>query len=370
MKRICLLLLSLVALSSCSQRTLTAEVIGEAKIAGTGLRGAVAGKINGTAYLFLADLHQIEILDVNNPRVPRVVSHIDVPRHINDSLALARCTDIELSGTTLYIPLLVTSNIGVLWIVDVGNPLSPREIAILPLKYVPMDIAISNNLACIVTFSPEGFLFFDISDPRVPRLVNNTVYPFPEKLTISTKRIQLRDSMLYVLDGNGLVVIDIINPASPKEIGFYPNPNWDTQLAGGTVVLEYQPKGFLDFAVSGKYAYVTSAECGLRVINILDPNAPCEAAHLEIKNRSVFTALIADNLIYLLERNLEIKSMENPSPYGIIIVDVTNPLNPAVADVLEEFTDYSLAKRLIKIDNHVFFPCQNTLYVISTTSNN
>jgi hypothetical protein len=340
----------------------SAEVIGEVEIDGMSLRRGVAGEIKGTDYLFLADLTQIIILDISNPAVPREISRIDVPRQLPGFRY--RAWDIELSETTLYIPLFTTSNEGGLWLVDVNNPLSPQEITMLPLESTPMDIAISDNLACIVIAPPEGFLFFDISDPQDPRLVNDSISPFPERLTIPPNRVQLVDSMLYVLGANGLVILDITDPASPKEISFYANPNWDTQWTEGIAVTEYQPEGFIDFAVSGQYAYITSAECGLRVLSIADPAAPYEAAHLDIPNRVVTTVLVADNLVYLLERNLEVKTVENPSPHAIRIVDITNPLNPIVADIVENFADYASSGIIIEEGNHIYFPCLKTLYVI------
>lgn len=360
-KRICLMLLFLVMLSGCAPRMPSAEVIGEVEIDGMSLRRGVAGEIKGTSYLFLADISQIIILDISNPAVPREISRIDVPRQIPGFKSHA--IDIELSGTTLYVPLLINWNEGGLWLVDVADPLSPQEITILPLESTPEGIDISDNLACIVIAPPKGFLFFDISDPQDPRLLNDAISPFPEQLILPPIQVQLVDSMLYVLSGNGLVILDITNPAFPEEIGFYENPALNIQLAESMESPSYQPEGFIDFAVSGQYAYITSAECGLRVLSIADPAAPYEAAHLDIPNRVVTTVLLADNLVYLLERNLEIKIAENPYPHAIRIVDITNPLNPIVADIVENFADYA-SSIIIEEGNHIYFPCLKTMYVI------
>lgn len=67
-------------------------------------------------------------------------------------------------------------------------------------------------------------------------------------------------SYAYVADWDGgLRVIDVSNPASPHEAGFYGMPG-----------------GPSDVAVSGVYAYVADGVSGLRVIDVSNPTSPRE----------------------------------------------------------------------------------------------
>jgi len=59
-----------------------------------------------------------------------------------------------------------------------------------------------------------------------------------------------------VAGGGGLRVVDVSNPASPTEIGFYDTPGWARGVA-----------------VSGSTAYVADYD-GLRVVDVADPATP------------------------------------------------------------------------------------------------
>jgi hypothetical protein len=353
------MLLLIIILSGCGSRQPSAKVVGEFQIE-EGSRSSVVGEIKGKDYLFLSYWSQIVVLDISNPLVPREISRLDPPRQLPDFNS--HIIDIELSDTNLYVPLIINMNEGGLWIVDVADPTSPQEIILLPLESIPSVIDVSNNIACIL--SSEGFLFFDVADPKAPRLLNAVASPFPKQLILSWIQIKLADSKLYVMSANGLIILDITNPASPKEIGFYANPSWDAQLTQGAAVTEYQPEDFIDFALYGQYAFITAAETGLRVIDIADPTAPHEVAHLDITNRVVMTIKVKDDSAFILERNLEIETMENPSPFDIRIMDITEPKNPAAADIIDNFTDYSFNKEFFIEGNYIFLLCIKTLYVI------
>ncbi len=59
------------------------------------------------------------------------------------------------------------------------------------------------------------------------------------------------------MDG-GLRVVDVSNPAQPREVGFYDTPGWAEGVA-----------------VSGAYAYVADGD-GLRVVDVSNPAQPRE----------------------------------------------------------------------------------------------
>jgi hypothetical protein len=70
--------------------------------------------------------------------------------------------------------------------------------------------------------------------------------------------VAVSGSYAYVADNwAGLRVIDVSNPSSPREVGFYDTPGYAYGVA-----------------VSGTYAYVADVWEGLRVIDVSNPSSP------------------------------------------------------------------------------------------------
>ncbi|WP_448605243.1 LVIVD repeat-containing protein [Thermoflexus hugenholtzii] len=93
----------------------------------------------------------------------------------------------------------------------------------------------------------------DVGDPSRPVVVGRTGV-----LPGVVRGVAVSGSYAYVADG-GLRVIDVSNPAAPREVGFYDTLGWA-----------------LGVAVSGSYAYVADGNKGLRVIDVSNPAAPRE----------------------------------------------------------------------------------------------
>ena len=75
----------------------------------------------------------------------------------------------------------------------------------------------------------------------------------------------------YVADGgDGLRIIDVSDPASPVEAGFYDTGDWVEGVA-----------------VSGAYAYVADLDDGLRVIDVSDPASPVGVGGYDTGGRAV-----------------------------------------------------------------------------------
>ncbi len=106
----------------------------------------------------------------------------------------------------------------------------------------------------------------------------------------------------YVLDADyGVRVVDVSNPSSPFEAGFYdPSDN---------------PQGI---AVSRSYAYVCAG--GLRVVNILNPSNPFEVGFCDTLGLyNPYGVAVFANYAYLACRN-----------EGLYIVNIQDPSNPVV----------------------------------------
>jgi hypothetical protein len=94
-------------------------------------------------------------------------------------------------------------------------------------------------------------------------------------------------------------VIDVSNPSSPREVGFYDTPGY----AFGVVV-------------SGAYAYVADGGAGLRVIDVSDPSSPREVGVYDTPGNARGVA-VSGSYAYVAD-----------GYEGLRVIDVSNPSSP------------------------------------------
>ncbi|MBN2537624.1 hypothetical protein JXB37_05055 [candidate division WOR-3 bacterium] len=100
----------------------------------------------------------------------------------------------------------------------------------------------------------------------------------------------------------GLRIINVSNPASPYETGFWASPDHARGVAA-----------------AGDYAYVACGYAGLRVINVSNPQAPVEVGACALPDYAWGIALAGDHAIVATE------------DVGLYVVDVSNPAAPVIA---------------------------------------
>jgi len=117
----------------------------------------------------------------------------------------------------------------------------------------------------------------------------------------------------YIADGaNGLVIVDVSNPLSPRFAGSDIPPSGNPSVAG-----VYDTAGFASgVAVSGDYAYVADGTNGLVIVDVSDPSAPVEAGSYDTTENAKKAAVKGD-YVYLAD-----------GLNGLSVVDVSNPALP------------------------------------------
>ncbi|MBN2441081.1 MAG: hypothetical protein JXJ04_07035 [Spirochaetales bacterium] len=161
--------------------------------------------------------------------------------------------------------------------------------------------------------------------------------------------VDVQGSYAYVADrNNGLVIINVSDPASPYQTGHYSTPGYayDVKVRGtcayiaadgaGLCIVDIStpaaPSLLSVFPVTGyasavaiddKYAYVTVKDFGLSIIDISDPASPQEAGSYAL-DESPLGITIADTFAYVAGGEA-----------GLMVIDISDPTKPGSAGTFD-----------------------------------
>jgi|YNPMSStandDraft_2_1061718.scaffolds.fasta_scaffold20265_1 hypothetical protein len=130
----------------------------------------------------------------------------------------------------------------------------------------------SYNLAYVGVWPNPRVVILDIAQPAQPRIIGESA-----KMANIPLDIAVQGSYAYVVEENGLHIIDASTPNRPKEVSFYP--------------ISLKPLGI---AVSRGSAYIATEKGGLRIIDVSSPLNPREVDHLELPGYTYGIALRGD----------------------------------------------------------------------------
>jgi hypothetical protein len=273
-------------------------------------------------YAYLAALDSgLRVVNVSNPANPVLAGRTTAPRDAEDVLVrdtLAFVSDMAHG----------------LRIINVANPAQPSPVGFyddsLGLTYC--TCVLGNRTYC--ADDGAGLRVIDISNPANPVKVGELDFGF--ELT----GVTVVDSLAYVTDWNDFFVVNVADPANMPQIGSVSLEGDDLALSGNfayvagsgfTVVDVSNASGGLhvagsldypagnqtrDVAVAGTCAYLT-ADSGLEVIDV---SAPGQAHSVALYPGEGFDRLaLAPGYAYVAQTE------------SLIVVDITEPLNPARA---------------------------------------
>ncbi|MFC1948841.1 LVIVD repeat-containing protein [Chloroflexota bacterium] len=383
MKRIFLLILIPLVFLGCGapefEPEISPQVVGEWKSEEV-ISGGTIGEIDGKEYLFLMTFPGsipskpvLHILDLRDPAVPVEVATLEAP--ISVLFPVGR---LRLSGTVLYVPI-GGSEVGGLWSVDVSDPASPREISLLNAGFPAISLALSGEVACIQGFPSRVFLFVDVSDPANPRQVGEEFRLSREQgsMFVHSGKMEVSGSLLYVTDRDGLDIVDISSPGSPREVGFYANPLWTGEEPGVVEDIQHGaieqitgiegllPDGFYGIVLSGQYAYITAAEAGLRVLDVSNPASPQEVAQLDMPEAAHRISIYEDTLCLL---GMEL--VDSSVLYTVHLVDISEPETPVVVGSVEDISASPSYSFVVATDGYVYFVSATTVRIIDIYGSN
>ncbi len=230
-----------------------------------------------------------------------------------DSPGMGR--ELAVSGDIAY----VTSDRKGFRVLDLSNPELPEAIASYDTPGMAYAVASAGN-AVYLSDDAAGLMVFDVSDPHAPSHVEDLTIP-----NVATD-IAVSGTYAYVACGDTLTVFDINEPLSPVQVaGVYVTP---------TVNVEVQ----------GDYAYISSHDVGLQVLDISDPTAPAIIGTCPLDGQSLGLIPNGDYVYIFHGFNGDMS-----------IIDVSNPANPTVAaDLPDILTGTAIPYQLQVVGEYLY----------------
>ncbi len=228
----------------------------------------------------------LTILDISNNTQPTKVGNILFPGLVKQVVLQGNYAYVYYRGHT-------SSSIG---IVDVSDPTVPLIIGYIE-GYLS-DFVVADKYIYIV--NKDGLTVIDVSDPAAPTETNFYSLPYLNSIAIL-------GNYIYVTSNSELRVFDRSNPAVPQEIGVYETIN------GSNIV------------ISGYYAYIISGDglpLFLRVVDLTNPILPMEVGALDISSGIPGDIVVANGYVYITKWGWD--------GIGLRVVDVSNPVAPVV----------------------------------------
>jgi hypothetical protein len=333
------------------------------RVTGDGAEPIYNLTINGTALLLTdqlafvgSDAGHVSVLDTSDPAQPRLAGMMGNNAAVQGMTLLPDRTHLLVGVNTLagITGPVNRRPVGLLRVWDIETPLTPQELYSIQLPAPISALAKTADEGRIVT-AGESLSLFDITDPLTITLVGDL--PLPAAATTLTldedlaylgteagllvanglasdaprilAELPLRDAVLSVavrddrgylaLGEAGGLILDLSDPAAPREIGRLVSPTggallsltraadrlwaiWENMVSwldisqpqpGPAELGSFSPPGIVatDLTVAGDLAYLTDAEKGLLTYDITDPLAPIPLGALDTPGLAQAVAL-------------------------------------------------------------------------------
>jgi hypothetical protein len=242
----------------------------------------------------------LQIVDVKNPVVPRIVGSRDTT---------GTAIDVRIVGDLAY----MADGESGLVIFDISNPVAPTIIGSLDTPGIAQDLVVS-GARLFIADGESGLQIIDVSNPTAPTLLGTVDTPG------TAKGVSVSGNYGLVGDGSALQVIDLTDPNAPQIVGTVNIPG-DTQ----------------DVVARNDYAYIAAYTGGLQIVDFSIPSNPriigsipssFVPRDLELGGPSGQFAFFAEQLF----------------PNVVAISDITNPASPIFRAILDLSSSWGLCR--------------------------
>lgn len=222
---------------------------------------------------------------------------------------------------------------------------------------VVLAVTVADRYAYVAT-AWDGLEIVDIADPRHPRKVGRLAEYGYAEVAVQGRYLFVADGMQHSRPpgarGKGLVIVDMTDPSSPREIATYPTvgnisgvavagdyayvtdfPRYDVfpAVAGeGLTVLDISdpanprrvgghPSINAPLTVSGGFGYAPAYSAGLRVLDLSDPTNPQVVGSYQEEGASIGSVAVAGPLACVTIAPVD-------SIARLVVLDVSDPASP------------------------------------------
>jgi hypothetical protein len=260
---------------------------------------AAIGRVNiSENYLYGTDGRSLHIINAVTPQTLVEVGHFDT------------------SGPLLADPIVTVASgfayVGdgkSLRIISITNPVDLVEAGFYDTPGTVSDVAVSGTYAYVAD-GQSGLRTINLADPAHPTEVGHYLTPG------AASGIAVAGNYAYISEwpiehdgqwagGGGLRIVNIANPATPVEVGFYDTPG---DGAGRVTVVR-------------NYAYVADgSKGGLRIIDVSDPAHPVEAGFYDTPGSALDVAVGSSGYVYVADSDsllvLNVADLKQPIVSG------------------------------------------------------
>src|SRR6266498_3678932 len=242
--------------------------------------GTASGLAVSGDYLFVPQRNEgLSVVDISQPRLPKVIVHD--PNIGNQSGVVQRAAVVK---ETLFF----TINREQVTMVDIHNPTRPRSLGMLPGISSVYDLASADGLLYILGGDPGTFIVLNVEDPLAPKEIAR----LPFALGSSGARISITGKHAYI-SGVGvgtesdLTIFDLSDPTHPTQVGVLTGLYgvWDIAGQGDTIMV----------------ACATYVDSDIWVVDARNPSQPELVGH--IKTPGMSTRVVADDNFFYLSAN-------------------------------------------------------------------
>ncbi len=249
-------------------------------------------------YTFLASTNNKGNIDLSliSPDGTSVISEAkstaDAPAKIEWTAAAAGTCYLSVRGVQGYVGQYTLQLGAVLKLVEIGKFNSSGY---------ALDVAVQGHAAYLIV-GVQGLLVLDVSNPADPVEIGS------HSTRGYAQAIALDKSTAYIADrGEGLLILNVSDPTAPKELSVIDTPG-----------------SAQDVALSGHYAYVADFHSGLQVIDVANPEAPKIVGSWE--TRGYAEGVTIDGSLALVatgDVGLEVIDISDPThPHGLKTIDL------------------------------------------------
>lgn len=273
-------------------------LLGTADLGGDSRSVAVSGNY---AYVAARD-SGVYVVNVTNPAAPVKVKTIKT----------LSARGITVSGNKVYV---AASDSGMV-VIDITTPANASIVAYTGKTVYGENVAVNGNIAGLTDYGK--ITFYDITNPAAPVKKGTTV-----DLKNGNEGFAISGNYAYIPDGDSLKIFNISNIMAPAFVSKIKTGGY-----GYTSV------------IAGNYCYVASEGTGFRAINITNPASPVEAGYYDgvpqsrgiaAEGKYVYVAEKGDGLaIYSNDLVTAVAEENYPKPESITLYqNYPNPFNPA-----------------------------------------